>query len=244
VWTAVICTVGDLSSADPTIRHLGKLKVILQFISEELCSGNQNESDNTDEEEAHSEDGDDESSPATRGTGRVNSSGEPITSLCYCPCVVCLSQAVPMTEHEWGNAHGCLGCTTDENDMGKWYRKGHLTVSYCVDCLAPPSWSRRAMGQRGLASGWAAVIDDLSGDTYYWNEVTGVTQWDHPSIGSESGASDGNGDEGKAGENIGPQTKPSLWWRPQGACAPLAGLTHELSVAPSAMWLVNISLNA
>lgn len=31
-----------------------------------------------------------------------------------------------------------------------------------------------------LPQGWKAVLDADTGETYYWNKDTGVTQWERP----------------------------------------------------------------
>ena len=36
----------------------------------------------------------------------------------------------------------------------------------------------RALGE--LPRGWEAVVDQASGDTYYWAEATDETSWDVP----------------------------------------------------------------
>ena len=46
------------------------------------------------------------------------------------------------------------------------------------------AWQQGQHAQRGAAfglpEGWVADVDQASGDTYYYNEYTGLSQWDPP----------------------------------------------------------------
>ena len=46
------------------------------------------------------------------------------------------------------------------------------------------AWQQGQHAQRGAAfglpEGWVADVDQASGDTYYYNEYTGLSQWEPP----------------------------------------------------------------
>jgi hypothetical protein len=44
----------------------------------------------------------------------------------------------------------------------------------------------RILKEGSLAGGWTAILDPASGNTYYWNEGTGVTTWAKPAAASSS----------------------------------------------------------
>lgn len=39
---------------------------------------------------------------------------------------------------------------------------------------------REEGGQGGLREGWQAVVEDATSEVYYWNVLTGETQWEAP----------------------------------------------------------------
>lgn len=44
----------------------------------------------------------------------------------------------------------------------------------------------RILKEESLPEGWTAILDPASGNSYYWNESTGVTTWTKPAAASES----------------------------------------------------------
>lgn len=58
----------------------------------------------------------------------------------------------------------------------------------------------------GLPRGWRAVVDESSGDTYYYHKETGETQWEVPALPKSDGAAaqapnDGDDDGDDADED-------------------------------------------
>ena len=52
-----------------------------------------------------------------------------------------------------------------------------------VKSMAPKHTRPKTMpkyAQDTLPEGWEAAVDESSGDTYYYHEETGVTQWEAP----------------------------------------------------------------
>ena len=53
-------------------------------------------------------------------------------------------------------------------------------VEFGASSAVPPGVSRSAPTSM-LPPGWIACFDEVSGETYYWNESSGETTWDRPS---------------------------------------------------------------
>ena len=71
-----------------------------------------------------------------------------------------------------GNVHLKWGGTT-------WSSAGPRIKSVPPKHAKPKSVGK-ANGKIALPAGWAKAVDESSGNTYYWHEATGATQWEPP----------------------------------------------------------------
>ena len=98
----------------------------------------------------------------------------------------------------YAQGEGPTGWRTRPDEPWNWMQPGESVAlenghKVSLDCEDPESavfkfersgwaeeYGQQGSGQLGLPAGWVAEVDPSSGQTYYLNEQTGVTQWEAP----------------------------------------------------------------